>query len=211
MKISVVVWAFLAVAPSVFSQPATPSTGGAGKDLIAAPQSTLPQSTEITSQSMETWSTDTETRGIFAGNVVVTGTNLRISCDRLEITAASLGDKTSTLPMVEKFKYLLATGKVRIVQGDREATCGRAEVYPRDDKVILTESPMVIDHGAEAKFIGQKLVLLRGERRVQGDNVQMIFPPIKDLGFDKNAPAPKPDADNAKKSDSPQPAPSPAK
>jgi hypothetical protein len=41
-------------------------------------------------------------------------------------------------------------------------------------------------------------VLLRGERRLFGDNIRLQGPPIRDLGFDKNktmqAPAPAPGA-----------------
>jgi lipopolysaccharide export system protein LptA len=171
------------------------------KSLITSPQYATPQSTEIKSDAVEMWSTDTETRGIFSGNVVVTGTNLRITCDRLEVTATQIGDKNSTVGTLEKFKYLLATGKVQIVQGDREATCGRAEVFPRDEKIVLTEEPMVVDHGNDGRFIGSKLELFRGQRRVTGEHVRFIGPEIKDLGFDKNeaphtapAPAPAPDA-----------------
>lgn len=184
---------------AAFAQSGAPSISG--KDLITTPLDATPQSTEITSQSMETWSTDTETRGVFAGNVVVTGTNLKLTCDRLEIIATGLEDKNAALPTLEKFKFLLATGKVHIVQGDRDATCGRAEVYPRDNKVILTESPMATDHGNGFKWIGDRLVLLRGERRVQGDNVRVIMPPIKDLGFDKNAPLPKAGDEHAAKTE----------
>lgn len=167
------------------------SLSSGGKDLITSAVVAAPQTTEITSESMEMWSTDTETRGTFSGNVVVTGTNLKLTCDRLEITASRIGDKTATIGTLEKFKYLLASGKVRIVQGDREATCGRAEVFPREDRIDLTERPMVIDHGTEATYVGDKLQLFRGERRVKGDGVQITLPGIKDLGFDKNQPAPK--------------------
>lgn len=210
MKSLALVCALLVVAQTTFSQPSKPQPSG-GKDLIAAASSTVPQSTEIASVSMETWSTDTETKGVFAGNVVVIGTNLRITCDRLEITATGLEDKNAAMPTLEKFKFLVATGKVRIVQGDREATCGRAEVYPRENKVVLTESPMAIDHGSEFKWIGDKLVMLRGERRVMGDNVRVIMPPIKDLGFDKNAPVPKAEDEKAKASDGQKSAPGSAK
>jgi lipopolysaccharide export system protein LptA len=152
--------------------------------------------TIITSDKSEVWSndgTEGETYGYFEGNVVVSGNNLKITCDRLDITASRIGDKTITVGNLEKFKYLLAVGKVRITQGDREASCGRAEVFPREDKVVLTENPVVIDHGGPATWVGTKLVLLRGERRVQGENVKITFPPIKDLGFDKNQVAPKPE------------------
>ena len=159
--------------------------------LITSPQSAVPQATEITSTAGEMWSTDTETHAVFTGNVVVSGTNMRLTCDRLEIIASQLGnDKDSTVPVLERFKYLLASGKVQIIQGDREATCGRAEVFPREDKVVLKENPMVTDHGNDSKVLGDELWLLRGQRRVQGVNVRFVLPPIKDLGFDKNQPPP---------------------
>jgi lipopolysaccharide export system protein LptA len=76
------------------------------------------------------------------------------------------------------------------VQGLREATCGRAEVLPRDDRITLTENPAVTDHGNGTVCTGDKLVLLKGQRRVLGDHVHITAPPIKDLGFDKNQPPP---------------------
>jgi lipopolysaccharide export system protein LptA len=142
------------------------------------------------------WSTDDETRGIFSGNVVVSGTNMKLTCDRLEITAASIGDKSMTIGTLEKFKHLLASGRVHIIQGDREARCGQAEVFPREDRVILKDNPMIIDHRSDWTCVGRELVMLRGERRIQGEAVKFVGPAIKDLGVDKNAP------DNNEKSDS---------
>lgn len=192
MKSFPLVTVLLILAPClpVYSQPTSPSRSGSTA-LLTSPDSVSFQSTDIKSKEMELWSTDTETRAIFAGNVIVTGNNLTLTCDRLEITATRIGDKTATVGTLEKFKYLLASGKVRIVQGAREATCGRAEVFPRDDKIILTEKPMVVDRDAEVTYVGTELRLFRGQRRVEGVDVQITFPPIKDLGFDKDEPAPK--------------------
>lgn len=155
--------------------------------------------TVITSNEMEMWSTDTETRSIFKENVVVTGNNLKITCDKLDVTATRLDDdksKDATIGTLEKFKTLVATGNVHIVQGDREVTCGRAEVFPAEDKVVLTEKPVVIDSSGPYVATGTRIVLLRGERRLFGDNIRLQGPPIRDLGFDKNktmqTPAPLP-------------------
>lgn len=147
--------------------------------------------TVITSTKMEMWSTDTETRSVFQQNVVVTGNNIKITCDRLDVTATRLEDiknKTSTLGPLEKFKTLVATGNVHIVQGDREVTCGRAEVFPGEDRVVLTEKPVVIDSTGPYVATGDRIVLLRGERRLFGDNIKLQGPPIRDLGADKNKP-----------------------
>ncbi len=150
--------------------------------------------TIITSTSMEMWSTDTETRSIFKENVTVTGNNLRLTCDKLDVTAVRLvgkdaqAEKNSTMPSVEKFKTLVATGNVHIVQGDREVTCGRAEVFPGEDRVVLTEKPVVIDNVGPYVATGDRIVLLRGERRIFGDNIRLQGPPIRDLGFEKDKP-----------------------
>jgi hypothetical protein len=156
--------------------------------LPLASAAVAPQRTELTSDHYESKTVDNETRALFVGSVTLTGTNLRVLCDRLEIIAEGVGDKTSTAPELDRFKYLLATGHVRIVQGDREATCGRAEVLPRDDKVVLTEEPVVIDHGSDLIYAGEKITLLRGERRVIVEKVRTSGPALKDLGFDKNQP-----------------------
>ena len=143
--------------------------------------------TDLVCDHMDMWSVNDETHAICTGSVVVTSTNQKISCERLELIAQGIGDKSATMPILERFKYLLATGNVHIVQGDREATCGRAEVLPREDKVILTEDPVVIDHAASSVTHGTKITMLRGERRVLVENPRATMPSIKDLGVGKPA------------------------
>jgi lipopolysaccharide export system protein LptA len=144
-----------------------------------------PQKTKLDCDHADMWSVGNETHGVCTGSVVLTGTNLKIVCDRLEFVALGVGDKAGTVPTLEKFKYMIATGHVVIVQGDREATCGRAEVLPHDDKVILTESPVLIDHGTDWTSAGEKITMLRGERRIIVDKSRVTGPAIRDLGFDK--------------------------
>jgi lipopolysaccharide export system protein LptA len=163
--------------------------------LIGGSRLGAAQPTELVADSLEMVSTEEESRAICVGNVILTGTNLRISCDRLEIIASRIGDLDGAIPTLEKFRYLLATGNVRLVQGDREVTCGRAEVLPREEKVILTEDPVLIDHGSEIVQRGSRMTLWRGENRVQVENVVLTGPPIKDLGPDaRDAEAPAPPA-----------------
>ena len=148
-----------------------------------------PQKTTLDCDNAEMWSVGNETHGICTGAVTLTGTNLRLLCDRLEFSALGVGDKTSTLPTLEKFKYLVATGHVVIVQGEREATCGRADVLPHEDKVILTQNPVLVDHGTGWTSAGEKITLLRGERRVIVDKSRVTGPALRDLGFDSGKPA----------------------
>jgi len=153
----------------------------------AAEGNLTPVPTQITCDHAEAVSTDKEMTTVFTGDVQVTGTNLHISCDRMEIISLRSGDKGQVLSKENRFRSLVATGHVRINQGDREATCGRAEVLPGDNKIILTENPMVEDKDTGWVYTSRgSLTLLRGERRVHGEKVTITGPAIKDLGFDKN-------------------------
>lgn len=148
-------------------------------------QSVEPETTVIESETLDMRSTDTETTSVLTGKVVLTATNMRLTCDRLEIVALRSGDPKATIGKVDSFKSLVATGNVRIIQGEREAACGRAEVLPGSDKITLTGSPVVVDHAINWRWTGDELEMLRGERQIRGKNARFTGPPIKDLGIDK--------------------------
>jgi lipopolysaccharide export system protein LptA len=154
--------------------------------LAPAARADVPsQPTKLDCDHMDMWSEGDETHAICTGNVVLTGTNMKLTCDRLELIASRIGEKNVAVPTLEKFKYLLATGHVDMTQGSRGATCGRAEVFPRDNKVVLTEDPVVVDHATDFVSAGEKITLLRGEERVIVEKPRLTGPPIKDLGFDR--------------------------
>jgi lipopolysaccharide export system protein LptA len=83
---------------------------------------------------------------------------------------------------------MLATGNVHLIQGDREAACGRAEVLPEQEKVILSEHPVIVDHDQNTRAAGKKITMLRGQRQVLIDEPILTAPPVKDLGVDKPLP-----------------------
>lgn len=148
-----------------------------------------PQPTELRAVQLEMTSTDTETTAIATDNVILTGTNLRITCDQLTVIAHRIGDNDATIPTVERFKYILATGNVHIVQGDREATAARAEVFPLEERIVLSGAPVVIDHSTGINATGEPIILLRGQRAIQGKNVKITAPPIQDLSATATSPS----------------------
>jgi lipopolysaccharide export system protein LptA len=148
---------------------------------LAAPPPPM-ENTVLTADTLDMRSTDKETIAVCVGNVRLTGTNMRIACDRLEIIASRLGDREATIGEFKGFRYLLATGNVHLVQGDREATCGRAEVLPEKEQVILYDNPVVIDHSSNFTTEGERITFLRGERRLQVLNPKLTAPPVQDLG-----------------------------
>ena len=161
--------------------------------LAAAGFAAEPTPTTIDSVSAESVSSDTETTTTFHDQVVAAGNDLTMTCDFLKVIATRIGDKSATLGKYGKFRYLLATGHVRIVQGDRVATCGRAEVFPGEDRIVLTEEPVVKIESEHYEARGPRMVLYRGQRRavIEGspqDRTHISLPAIKDLGFPSENP-----------------------
>jgi lipopolysaccharide export system protein LptA len=148
---------------------------------------------------------------VFTGDVVVTGNNIHVTCDRLEAVSVRIGDQDQVVAKQNRFKSLVATGHVKIVQGDREATCGRAVVLPDDNKITLTEDPVVVDHGAGWTDAGEKITMWRGERRVEVEKPHLTGPALKDLGFDKDQKPEPTDAPKIAVPDTAKPAPREAK
>ena len=153
--------------------------------VLLPAQSAQEQITVIESDQLYVRNVDTESTAVFTDKVVLTATNLKITCERLEVVFTRKGDPTATIGKFDNFKSLLATGNVRIIQGDREAACGRAEVLPGDEKIILTGRPVVVDHTSKVTFTGDTLEMLRGQRQLRGTHINMTGPSIRDLGVDK--------------------------
>jgi lipopolysaccharide export system protein LptA len=182
------------------------------------PKAVPPQDTVITSTGKaDVISTSTETTVTFRDNVVVTGTNLKLTCDLLVVVAHRGGDPAATIGKTERFKSLIATGRVHIIQNDREALSGRAEILPGEDKVVLSESPRVRTLNGDYDATGWKIIMYRGERRVEvlpapgtagtpGAQPTLTLPQLKDLGFEKQPEKKKKAAppDNAPKADTPK-------
>lgn len=153
---------------------------------LAAAES--PETTIDCSGPAESSSTDTETTTTFKDNVVAVGNGITLECDFLKVVATRVGDKSATLGKYGKFRYLLATGHVKITQGDRIATSGRAEVFPDEDRIVLTEQPVVRIESEHYQASGPRMILYRGQRRAviegsPGNRTHITLPPMKDLGF----------------------------
>jgi lipopolysaccharide export system protein LptA len=146
--------------------------------------------TVIDGDHFESQSTARETTSVFTGHVAVAGNDIRMTCEKLQVVTLRTGQPGDTIGKQDQFKYLLATGSVDIVQGDREATCTRAEILPQDNKITLTGNPVVVDHGNNSRCSGDTITLLRGERRVIVEQAHMVGPPVRDLGFDRKTPPP---------------------
>jgi len=157
----------------------------------AAEPALTAQNTIVTADRLEMKNTGVESHLIFIGNVHLTGTNLTMSCDRVEIYAEQVPDirdpgKKATIGKIGAITKILATGQVRISQEGRTATAGRAEVMPLEDKIVLTEEPVVTDTEQQVTVSGSRMIFFRGEKAAQVDNPQVVGPALPNLGFPRD-------------------------
>ena len=156
---------------------------------------------------------------LFEGNVRVEGTNLTAACDRMEVVASREVelDPEATFGEIGAIEKIIALGSVVISQAGRTAEAGRAEIFPREGKVILTENPRVTDEKGMVAT-GPRMVLNQGERRVVIEGTEasdpeerptVSLPSLPNLGFDQNQPlATQEESPNPDSAEEP-PAPSP--
>jgi len=180
--------------PAFFFLIATVLAGAA-----AAPPAEAPETIVECDGASEMVSSNTETIATFHDHVVVTGTNIKMYCDVLKVVATRKGDPKATIGKYGNFKSLIATGHVRIFQGNRVATCGRAEVFPGEDRIVLSDHPDVRDPDDNYEASGYRMVLYRGQRRAvieaePGARTRITLPPVKNMGLDEPAAATTPGA-----------------
>jgi lipopolysaccharide export system protein LptA len=157
-----------------------------------------PPRTIITSDSAEARNDGVEAWFVFVGNVHLTGNNLDVTCDKLEVWAETETARGDVGPI----RRILATGRVVIRQEGRQATAGVVEVLPREDMVTLTEDPVVTDTAGTAA--GERIRFFRGSQRLFIDKPRVEMRGLPNLGFPQQEPpaAPAPTAED-------QPAPTP--
>lgn len=135
-----------------------------GSDTPGASASIAATRTDIVSDRLEMVSREDHNVFIFHDRVRVTsGDNLLITCQRLEVTAQRQGDPESTIGDFGAIELIVATGDVAIIVSGRQAYAGRAEVIPAQGRVVMTESPRIVDGDTEVS--GWRITLLREEKK----------------------------------------------
>ena len=160
-----------------------------GQEAESAP----PPQTVISSDRLEMETVGEKAFFLFSDHVKLTGNNLIVTCDRLEIHSDRTGDLEANFGKLSSIKQIIAIGNVSISQEGRTARAGRAEVIPAEDKIVLTENPIVTD--AQGAVSGERMIFYRGDRRAvvesgPGGPARVVLPAIPDLGFDIDAEEP---------------------
>ncbi len=149
----------------------------------------LPPETVISSDRLEMDNDGDKSFFLFSDNVKLTGNNLIVTCDRLEIHADRTGDLDANIGQIGGIRQILAIGNVSISQEGRVARAGRAEVLPGEDKIVLTENPIVTD--TQGTVSGERMTFYRGDRRAVVESgasgpARVTLPAMPDLGFMKD-------------------------
>lgn len=153
------------------------------QEAVAPPPETPP--TVIESDKLEMVTREGESHFVFSQNVKVTGNNLTVTCDQLEVHSAKSEDQSEGVAEIGSIQMIVAAGNVRMEQEGRVATSGRAELFPQEGRVVLLDSPVIHDlHGTGT---GARIILYQGEGRavIEGDDeqpVRITLPTLPDLG-----------------------------
>lgn len=148
--------------------------------------------TEIEAESLRAEITEDKGYLIGVGNVKMTATNLQITCNQIEVfTDIKDKDGNESIGDISSINRIIATGNVRIVQDQRTATAGLAEVLPNEDFILLDKDPILYQGSITIDGTGAQLRIHRGNGRIEwvGDpnnKIHISAPPIKDLGFEEN-------------------------
>lgn len=128
---------------------------------------------------------------IFSDQVELHATNLFLKCDQLEVFAVRRAENEGDLGTLGAIEEIIATGNVRIEQAERVATAGKAVVQPNKQRIVLTESPVVVQAGT--KLEADELIIERGAGTIvvnptTPSRLRLTGPPIGDIGFEDPKP-----------------------
>jgi lipopolysaccharide export system protein LptA len=163
------------------------ATGLSALQLVAATDEPTaePKRTIVTADRAEARNDGVEAYFVFTDNVHLSGTNLDVTCDILEIWAdSSKRSTTDTGPI----RRVLATGRVVIRQQGRSATAGRVEILPGEDVVVLTENPVVTDAAGTAA--GETIRFYRGRQQLFIDKPRLEGQVLPNMGFPQSSETP---------------------
>ena len=123
------------------------------------------------SQAVYDFSGD-QKRVILEGPISITTDSMTIACDHAELLSSrkveteepNTPESNTTIGTID---YILATGNVDIRQMGTQALAGKAEIFPKERKLVLEENPRIIDQNGIVS--GHRIVFLQGDRQIRID------------------------------------------
>lgn len=150
---------------SVIAQASSPRK--VSTSLVQSSKSDKPEPLTITSQSLSY--ADSERKAHFDGRVVVSGSGLTVTADKMDIFLqkgsrdSSGGSESSGAGKVDR---IVAYGNVLIMQPGRRASGNQLVYTAADEKFVLTGGPPSIFDATHGKITGVSLTLFSRDGRV---------------------------------------------
>jgi lipopolysaccharide export system protein LptA len=132
-------------------------------------------STRITSDRLEMVRYPEKSEFKFYGNVHIHAKDFYGNCDEMTVYS----HPASHQGQLGQIRDIVAVGNVYLCTEDktgpepekRESTSGQAHIYPEEDKMVLTENP-VITCSKQGRFAGDKIILHRKTNQVVVESTQ---------------------------------------
>lgn len=108
----------------------------------------------------------------FTGDVVAKKQNINLYCDKLQVYYLE-DDRTKKRDV----DYMIAEGKVKIIQLDKVATGDIAKYFKKEDMIILEGKPAVVKEGDTNEIRGDRVVFYIKQNKsvVEGNRPKVIF------------------------------------
>lgn len=126
--------------------------------------------TVITSDKQWLTGTDSEDRYFFEGGVKVDGTDMNAACKKIEVVMRSPEPNAS-----REITHIIMTGDVKLSQGLKDATCGRADIHVLEEMAVLSDSPVVFNREDNTRATGFRMIYNKGRKgiSVEGDDTKV--------------------------------------
>ena len=135
--------------------------------------------TLITGDRLTVFNAENENVISLFGNVSAADGNIKIGADTLAVTteptlgnaldAAADAGGTARRNEFSKIRVIAAAGNVRAEYSGRVLTCGRADVFPQENLILLTEAPQIVSEEEDATLSGD-----RAEVRLDRDEIAVF-------------------------------------
>ena len=135
-----------------------PATKSIGLEEVRAGSKLESKPTVITSDKQWLVGGTESDRYFFEGDVKAVGTDMDVSCDKAEVGIRKRKGGGHSINKIDLY------GNVNLSSGLKAATCGKAEIFPEDEMVVLSEDPVVIDREDNTRVSGPRMVYNRGRR-----------------------------------------------
>ena len=101
----------------------------------------------------------------FDGNVEMSATQTDGSCGKMEVLIAP-PDRVGRRQIAE----IGLSDSVKITQQSKEITCGRAQIFVRDELAVLTQDPIIVNKEDNSRVAGSRIIYNKGSRRITVDD-----------------------------------------